>query len=99
MLTARALARLGALLELSSPLLKKGGRLVCYKAQLSDEELCEARAIEDLVGMRLLSQRDILLSDGETHRKILVFEKTGKPRLKLPRRVGLAQKVPLKPRS
>lgn len=98
-LTARALSRLVALLELSSPLLVEGGRLVCYKAQLSDEEMQEARAVEDLLGMRLVSQRETTLSDGETRRTIVVFEKVGKAKLKLPRRIGAAQKTPLKPRS
>ncbi len=98
-LTARALSRLVALLELSSPLLVKGGRLVCYKAQLSDEEMQEALSVEDLLGMRLVSQRETMLSDGETRRTIVVFEKVGKAKLKLPRRIGAAQKTPLKPRS
>lgn len=97
-LTARALSRLVALLELSSPLLIKGGRLVCYKAQVAEDELKEARAVESLLGMRLVSCRDTILSDDETRRTILVFEKVGKAQLKLPRRVGLAQKNPLKPR-
>lgn len=98
-LTARALSRLVSLLELASPLLRKGGRLVCYKAQLSPEELEEALAIQDLVGMKLISQRSTVLSDMETTRSIVVFEKTSRPRLKLPRRIGLAQKNPLRPRS
>ena len=98
-LTARALSRLVALLELSSPLLVKGGRLVCYKAQLSDEEMQEALSVEDLLGMRLVSQRETMLSDGDTRRTIVVFEKVGKAKLKLPRRIGAAQKTPLKPRS
>ena len=97
-LTARALSRLVALLELSSPLLMKGGRLVCYKAQLDEDELKEARAVESLLGMKLLSQRETFLSDGETKRTILVFENVGRPRMKLPRRIGLAQKNPLRPR-
>ena len=97
-LTARALSRVVALLELSSPLLIKGGRLVCYKAQVAEDELKEARAVESLLGMRLISCRDTILSDDETQRTILVFEKVGKAQLKLPRRVGLAQKSPLKPR-
>ena len=91
-LTARALSKLVSLIELASPLLKKGGRLVCYKAQLSSEELDEALAVQDLVGMRMISQREICLSDGETMRTIVVFEKVGKSRIKLPRRIGLAQK-------
>lgn len=98
-LTARALSKLVSLIELASPLLKKGGRLVCYKAQLSSEELDEALAVQDLVSMRMISQREICLSDGETMRTIVVFEKVGKSRIKLPRRIGLAQKQPLRPRS
>lgn len=98
-LTARALSRLVSLIELASPLLFKGGRLVCYKAQVTSEELEEAKAVQDLVGMKLISQREALLSDGETKRTILVFEKVARPRIKLPRRVGLAQKQPLKPRA
>lgn len=98
-LTARALSKLVSLVELASPLLKKGGCLVCYKAQLSSEELEEALAVQDLVGMKMISQREICLSDGETTRTIVVFEKIGKSRIKLPRRIGLAQKQPLRPRS
>lgn len=98
-LTARALSKLVSLIELASPLLKNGGRLVCYKAQLSSEELEEALAVQDLVGMKMISQREICLSDGETIRTIVVFEKIGKSRIKLPRRIGLAQKQPLRPRS
>ena len=98
-LTARALSKLVSLIELASPLLKKGGRLVCYKAQLSSEELEEALAVQDLVGMKMISQREICLSDRETTRTIVVFEKIGKSRIKLPRRIGLAQKQPLRPRS
>lgn len=98
-LTARALSKLVSLIELASPLLKNGGRLVCYKAQLSSEELEEALAVQDLVGMKMISQREICLSDGETTRTIVVCEKIGKSRIKLPRRIGLAQKQPLRPRS
>lgn len=98
-LTARALSKLVSLIELASPLLKKSGRLVCYKTQLSSEELEEALAVQDLVGMKMISQREICLSDGETTRTIVVFEKIGKSRIKLPRRIGLAQKQPLRPRS
>ena len=37
-LTARALAKISVLMELSSPLLKKGGVLICYKANAQDDE-------------------------------------------------------------
>ncbi|MBR3690416.1 MAG: 16S rRNA (guanine(527)-N(7))-methyltransferase RsmG [Eggerthellaceae bacterium] len=98
-LSARALSRLVSLLELSAPLLKIGGRLVCYKAQIEQDELKEAFDVQELVGMRLMSRRSVTLSDGCTHREIIVFEKYKKPSMKLPRRVGLAQRNPLKPRK
>lgn len=98
LLTARALSQLVSLLELSSPLLKQGGRLVCYKANVSSEELEQALDIQSLVGMKLISDRSVLLSDGVTNRRILVFEKYRPEKIKLPRRVGLAQNNPLKPR-
>ena len=94
-LTARALSQLPSLLELAAPLLMKGGRLVCYKANVTDEELNHAVSLERLTGMKMVSRRSFDLSDGCTHREIIVFEKTGSPKIKLPRRVGLAQHNPL----
>ena len=94
-LTARALSRLSVLMELASPLLKNGGHLICYKAQISDEELEHALSLQKYLGMKLVSDRAFLLSDNETARRIDVFEKYKEPGLKLPRRVGLAQKKPL----
>lgn len=98
-LTARALSRLVSLLELAAPLLKKDGVLICYKADIQSDEIYEADDICDLVGMELVSRRDVILSDGETKRTILAYRKTGKPKLKLPRRIGMAQRNPLRPRS
>lgn len=92
-LTARALAPLPSLLELASPLLERSGRLICYKAPLKDE-LDHAISIQDKLGFRMKSKREFVLSDNETKRCILVFEKIHEPSIKLPRRIGLAQKKP-----
>lgn len=94
-LTARALSSLSSLLELASPLLIQGGILVCYKAHVSDEEMATARSVARQVGMVEQGTRSFVLSDGETRRTILTFRKDGEPQIKLPRRVGLAQKNPL----
>ncbi|MDO4289863.1 MAG: 16S rRNA (guanine(527)-N(7))-methyltransferase RsmG [Eggerthellaceae bacterium] len=94
-LTARALSQLPSLLELSSPLLVKGGRLVCYKARLSEDELNHAESLEKILGMKLVSRRSLTLSDGETYREIVSFEKVAKAKIKLPRRISMAQKKPL----
>lgn len=91
--TARALAQLSVLMELASPLLSEGGRLVCYKANPSEEELQHGLSLQEKTGMWLVSQRKLDLR--EHVRTILVFEKKGKPLLKLPRKTGFAQKKPL----
>lgn len=93
-LTARALTALPSLLELASPLLREQGHLICYKAPL-EEEYQQAMKVQDKLGFALQSKREFVLSDNETKRCILVFEKVHEPRVKLPRRVGLAQKKPL----
>ena len=94
-ITARALSKLSSLMELASPLLKMNGQLICYKARVDEEELNHAVELEKKLGMKLVSDRDTVLSDGETYRRILVFEKVAKPKISLPRRVGMAQKKPL----
>lgn len=93
--TARALSKLPSLLELASPLLKRNGMLICYKSHISEDERAAALKIQTYLGMKLVSERKFLLSDGETVRDIVVLQKVKEPGLKLPRRIGLAQKKPL----
>lgn len=93
--TARALSRISVLMELANPLLFLGGMLICYKANIESEELAHALSLQEKLGMKLLSDRSFVLSDGKTQRRIVVFEKIGKAEISLPRRVGMAQKKPL----
>ncbi len=93
-ITARALSQLSILMELASPLLKQGGQLICYKAHVEETEMNHALKLQKKLGMSLVSRRSLLLSDNETYREIIVFEKIGKPKVKLPRHVGFAQKKP-----
>lgn len=95
LLTVRAVSRLNSLIELASPLLKMDGHLVCYKARVNEDEIKEAESIETLTGMKMISRRSYYLSDNSSYREIIVYQKVGKPKIKLPRRVGLAQKKPL----
>lgn len=93
--TARALSKLSVLMELSSPLLIHDGVLICYKANIDDDEMNHALELQKKLGMYLVSDRDVVLSDGKTRRRIVCFEKKAEPTLKLPRKVGFAQKRPL----
>lgn len=91
--TARALAQLSILMEFASPLLKEGGSLICYKANLDEEELSHALSLQEELALYLSWQR--MYRIGDRDREILVFIKKGNPSLHLPRRVGKAQKHPL----
>lgn len=91
--TARALSQLSVLMELASPLLKKNGLLICYKAHLSDEELNHSFSLQKKTGMKFLSNREVEL--GEYERRIVCFKKISEPEIKLPRKTGMAQKAPL----
>lgn len=93
-ITARALSNLSSLLELASPLLKKDGLLVCYKSMDAYTELEHVKDISGKLGMEFVLDRKAILSDGETPRVIMVFKKVKEPEVKLPRRVGVAQKKP-----
>lgn len=94
-LTARALSSLPSLLELSAPLLEDAGQLICLKARLEEEEKNQALSIENLVGLKLISEREYLLPASDIYRSVLVFEKFKDPEIRLPRKTGKAQKTPL----
>lgn len=93
-ITARALSSLSSLLELASPLLIMNGHLICYKSQDIDDELMHAKTVCNKFGMKFKEVQNFTLSDGATHRSIVIFEKISKPSISLPRRVGMAQKKP-----
>lgn len=93
-LTARALSRLSVLLELASPLLKHEGVLICYKANIDDDEMNHALQVQEATGMSFLNQRSFLLNEAY-QRTIVTFKKTAQPKLSLPRLEGQAQKNPI----
>ncbi len=91
--SARALSKLSVLLELASPLLKMGGRLICFKANVEEDEFNHALVVAKQVGMKLVDDETFEM-EGYV-RRILCYEKVTKPLLRLPRRTGMAQKRPL----
>jgi 16S rRNA (guanine527-N7)-methyltransferase len=92
---ARALSSLPSLMELASPLLQRGGILVAYKGQLTDEEKERGASLSKELGMVIRGVRALSLSDGLTRRTIVQIEKVGEPKRKLPRKDGQAQSHPL----
>lgn len=95
LVVARAVADLGILVEYASPLLRAHGYLVVSKGQMSEEELGHGTKVAQLAGMRCVSRETYELPLDSGHREILVFERAGKRKVRLPRRVGEAKRNPL----
>lgn len=93
--TARAVADLPVLVELASPLLVIGGRLVALKARLMEDEVARGAAAADVCGMIPAGSRQFSLPGGDEVRTILVYEKISASKIVLPRRPGVATKKPL----
>lgn len=92
---ARAVAALPVLVEYSTPLLMPHGRLVVTKGRLDVTELTTGNNAAQICGLSLVSHDHYELPHDAGHREILVYEKTGKSKVKLPRRVGKAKAEPL----
>lgn len=92
---ARALTSLPSLVELASPLLEMGGLLIAMKGRAEEDELERGRAAGAVVGMKQTDLYRYQLPDGEESRSIVVYRRSGRPNLSLPRNTGMAQKKPL----
>lgn len=92
---ARAVAQSNVLIEYAAPLLKKSGFLVLEKARPTDEELTAAERAAAICGLAFVSRETYELPQGLGHRELLFYQKTTKPRIKLPRKAGMAKKEPL----
>lgn len=92
---ARAVAPINVLLEYASPLLKTNGQLVISKAHPQDDELDHAEKACELTGMRIVSRETLALPQNFGTRTLMTYEKTYEPKVKLPRRNGMARKRPL----
>lgn len=93
--TARAVSSLPSLLELASPLLQMGGRLVAYKGVVTAEERSRGEAAAGILGFESYSERRVFLPTGGEERTIITYAKIAEPGISLPRRPGLAQRRPL----
>lgn len=92
---ARAVAQSNVLIEYATPLLKPDGILVLEKGNLSQEEFEHAQNAAKLCGLSNVSRETFELPRQLGHREILLYKKTGKAKLKLPRRAGMAKTSPL----
>lgn len=59
------------------------------------DELVQGERAAELCGLRIVSRETTELPDGMGHREILTFERYRAPKVRLPRKVGMAQHHPL----
>lgn len=93
--TARALAPLGVLLEYSAPLLRLGGVLVAYKARRDTGEEGDADRAAGVLGMELARIVTVAPYPGSGERRLHVYRKAAPTPERFPRRAGMARKRPL----
>ena len=92
--TARAVARMQVLSELTIPFLKVGGQLIALKAAAADEELADAKnALNSLFAKPILNE-NYRLPNGDGRNVTIVDKKKETPN-KYPRRAGIPNKKPL----
>lgn len=92
--TARAVARMQVLSELTIPFLKIGGKLLALKATAADQELDQAKQALSLLFAKVQSNNTYQLPNGDS-RTLIVLEKKKETPKKYPRKAGLPNKKPL----
>ena len=92
--TARAVARMQVLSELTIPYLKVGGQLLALKASNAPEELDEAKNALNLLFSKVEDNLQYELPNGDPRYITLVEKKKETPN-KYPRKAGMPNKRPL----
>ncbi|KXT75225.1 16S rRNA (guanine(527)-N(7))-methyltransferase RsmG [Streptococcus sp. DD12] len=94
LVTARAVAALPVLLELTIPFLKIGGRLIALKASSAGSELKEADGALLTLFCQVTKSKDYQLPNGDPRNLTIVTKKKETPK-RYPRKAGTPNKNPL----
>jgi 16S rRNA (guanine527-N7)-methyltransferase len=97
--TARALAPLGVLVEYAAPLLGEGGSLVAWKGRLDADEEADAGVVADALGMTQPARRAVAPFVGADARTLYLSLKVRPTPSGYPRRSGMARKRPFRASS
>ncbi|NLZ43736.1 MAG: 16S rRNA (guanine(527)-N(7))-methyltransferase RsmG [Clostridia bacterium] len=95
LVTARAVARLPELLELTLPFCRCGGFFLAYKGPQAQEELAEAAKACEVLGGKLHTTYAYTLPWEKGERTLLFFAKVSPSPSQYPRRPGIPGKRPL----
>lgn len=92
--TARAVARMQILAELTIPYLKVNGQLIALKASNAEDELTQAKNALSLLFAKVVENKDYHLPNGDP-RTLTIVEKKKETPNKYPRKAGMPNKKPL----
>ncbi|HEO3742556.1 TPA: 16S rRNA (guanine(527)-N(7))-methyltransferase RsmG, partial [Streptococcus agalactiae] len=92
--TARAVARMQVLAELTIPFLKVNGRLIALKAAAAEEELISAEKALKTLFSQVTVNKNYKLPNGDDRNITIVSKKKETPN-KYPRKAGTPNKKPL----
>ena len=92
---ARAVGLTNLIIEYATPFLEEDGYLLVAKANPSDDEFRLAQKTADICGLELVGHDEFDLPKQLGHRTVYLFQRVSKPKVKLPRPVGIAKKQPL----
>lgn len=92
--TSRAVAALNILAEYCLPFVKKGGKMIAYKGQYSEQEENEAKAAIKLLGGKIEEVKKTTV--GEYQRTIYIIEKVGVSPVGYPRSGNKARLKPIR---
>ena len=93
-ITARGVAKLNVLLEISCDLVKDNGLLIFLKGSNYLNEIKEAEHAMKVLGYTLIETKEYDVNDGSTH-YLVTLKKTGKHNNKYPRTFAKIKKQPL----
>ncbi|HFI0214383.1 TPA: 16S rRNA (guanine(527)-N(7))-methyltransferase RsmG [Streptococcus suis] len=94
LVTARAVARMQILSELTIPYLKLNGKLIALKASSAEDELSQAKNALTLLFGKVIENIDYQLPNGDP-RTLTIVEKKKETPNKFPRKAGMPNKRPL----
>jgi 16S rRNA (guanine527-N7)-methyltransferase len=96
LVTARALAPLGVVLEYAAPLLELGGHAVAWKGRRDPAEEADAAAAARRLGMAAPESRRVDPYPDAAERSLYLSSKLRPTPSEFPRRAGMARKRPLR---
>jgi 16S rRNA (guanine527-N7)-methyltransferase len=96
LVTARALAPLGVLVEYAAPLLIEGGALVAWKGRREAGEEADAAGAAQALGMSVPEPRAVHPFSAAADRSLYLSLKVGRTPAGYPRRPGMARKRPFR---